>query len=104
MAYLVSQGAREIGIRIAMGATSDRVLYLVLRQGMQLTLLGVIIGLAGAFLLRRVMRDLLYGITPTDPITFLAIPAILAAVAFLACYVPARRAAAVNPMSSLRCE
>jgi predicted permease len=104
MAYLVSQGSRDIGIRIALGATRGGILGLVLRQGMVLALCGVAIGLAGAFALTRFMRSLLFGIAETDAVTFAAIPALLTLVALVASYIPARRAAKVDPIVSLRCE
>ena len=104
MAYMVSQGTREIGIRLALGATQTNILRLVVRQGMTLALTGVGIGLAGAFMLTRLMRSLLFGVQSTDPFTFVAIAALLTLVALLASYIPARRAARIDPMVSLRCE
>jgi len=104
MAYLVNQGAREIGIRIALGATQRNILNLIVRKGMALAFSGVLIGLAAAFALTRLMRTLLFGINSSDPVTFLAIALLLAAVAFLASYIPARRAARIDPMLSLRSE
>ena len=104
MAYMVSQGTREIGIRLALGATQNNILRLVVRQGMALALTGVAIGLVGAFVLTRLMRSLLFGVKSTDPLTFVAIASLLAAIALLASYIPARRAARIDPMVSLRCE
>jgi ABC-type antimicrobial peptide transport system permease subunit len=104
MAYMVNQGTREIGIRLALGATQKNILQLILRQGMILALTGVAIGLAGAFALTRLMRSLLFGVRSTDPLTFVAIAALLTLIALLASYVPARRAARIDPMVSLRCE
>jgi predicted permease len=104
MAYLVSQGTREIGIRLALGASQDGILGLIVRQGIILAVAGVAIGLVGALALTRLMAGLLYGVTPTDPSTFAVIPAVLILVALLASYIPARRAAQVDPMVSLRCE
>jgi predicted permease len=104
LTYLVSQGAREIGIRVALGATRGRIAALVLRQGVVLAGVGVAIGLAGAFALTRSMRSLLFGIAPTDWLTFSAAPALLVAVALVASWLPARRAARVDPMVTLRCE
>jgi predicted permease len=104
MAYMVNQGTREIGIRLALGATQSNILRLVVRQGMTLALTGVGIGLAGAFALTRLMRSLLFGVKSTDPVTFVAIAALLSAIALVASYIPARRAARIDPMVSLRCE
>jgi putative ABC transport system permease protein len=104
MAYMVSQGTREIGIRLALGATPAHILRLVVRQGMLLAAVGVGIGLIGAFTLTRLMRSLLFGVQSTDPLTFVAIAALLALIALLASYIPARRAARIDPMVSLRCE
>jgi ABC-type antimicrobial peptide transport system permease subunit len=104
MAYLVSQGTREIGIRMALGATQRGILGLVVRQGMTLALSGVTIGLIAAFALTRLMRSLLFGVNATDPFTFAAIAFLLALIALVASYVPAHRAARIDPMISLRCE
>src|SRR5579872_574534 len=104
MAYLVNQGTRELGIRIALGASQRNILSLVVRQGMVLAFSGVTIGLAAAFVLTRLMRSLLFGVEATDPITFAGISLLLAAIALLACYVPAQRAARIDPLISLRCE
>jgi predicted permease len=104
MAYLVNQGNRELGIRIALGATPRNILNLVVKQGMALAVAGVTIGLAAAFLLTRLIQSLLFGVNATDPLTFVGIAVLLAAVALLACYVPARRAARIDPLISLRCD
>jgi predicted permease len=104
MACIVSQGTQEIGIRIALGATQAGILRLIVFQGMVLALTGVALGLAGAFALTHFVSGLLYGITATDATTFAAIPLILVLVALFAVFVPARRAARVDPMVSLRCE
>lgn len=104
MAYLVNQGAREIGIRMALGATQRDILRLVVRQGMTLALTGVAIGLTGAFLLTRLIRSLLFGVEATDPLTFVGISLLLAVIALLASYIPAQRAARIDPMMSLRCD
>lgn len=104
MAYLVSQGTRELGIRMALGATQRTILRLVIRQGMFLALCGVGIGLIAAVGFARLVSGLLFGVRATDPLTFAAIAGLLAAVALLASYIPARRAARIDPMISLRSE
>ena len=104
MSYTVSQRKREIGIRLALGAQSGNVLQMVLKQGAKLTLVGVAIGIGAAFGLTRLMTHLLFGVAAHDPLTFVAVAALLLLIALLACYIPARRAALVNPMVALRCE
>src|SRR5262249_42057158 len=104
MAYLVNQGTRELGIRMALGASQRDILSLVVRQGMVLAVSGVSIGLVAAFLLARLIRNLLFGVNANDPITFAGISLLLAVVALLASYIPARRAARIDPLVSLRCE
>jgi predicted permease len=104
MTYTVSQRTREIGIRMALGATLRDVLGLVVSQGLRMALVGVALGLAGAFALTRVLERLLLGVGTTDFVTFVGVPALLIAVALLACYIPARRAARVNPLVALRHE
>jgi predicted permease len=104
MAYLVAQGTRELGIRLALGASPANLRALVVRQGMAVAIVGVALGLAGAFALTRFMRALLFGVRETDPLTFAAIGTMLALIALVASYVPARRASRVDPIVSLRTE
>jgi putative ABC transport system permease protein len=104
MSYSVSQRTHEIGIRMALGAQTGDVLKLVVRHGMALTLTGIVIGLAASFALTRVMAGLLFGVSATDPLTFAVIAIVLTGVALAACFVPARRAAKVDPMVALRYE
>jgi putative ABC transport system permease protein len=104
MAYRVNQRAHEIGVYIALGAQHRDVLRLVMRDGAKLALLGITFGLAGAIALTRVMVSLLFEVEPTDPPTLIGVALLLAAVALLACYIPARRALNIHPMTALRCE
>jgi putative ABC transport system permease protein len=104
IAYAVAQRTRELGVRMALGATRRHVLGLVLGQGARLTLIGVALGTSAALVLSRVVASLLYGIEPTDPVTFFAVPTTLAAVAVLASYAPARRAMRVDPLVAMRAE
>ena len=104
MAYSVSRRTREIGVRMAMGAGEGNVLRLILTQGLWTTAAGILIGLAGALVLTRTMQSLLFGVSPTDPLTLAGVALLLAAVALFACYIPARRATQVDPLVALRYE
>jgi putative ABC transport system permease protein len=104
MALAVSQRLREIGIRMALGAQPASILQMVLRQGLGLAALGVAIGLVGSFALTGLVKSLLFEVKPTDPLTFAGVAVVLAAAAAIATYVPARRAANVDPIQALRCE
>ena len=104
MSYVVAQRTRELGIRMALGAQTRDVLKLVVRQGMGLTLLGAAIGVAGAVALTRMMKSWLFGVSPTDPLTFAVAALLLTIVALLSCWIPARRAAKVDPITTLRFE
>jgi len=104
MSYSVVQRTHEIGIRMALGAQTSDVMRLVIRKGMKLTLIGIAIGLGASLALTRLMKTLLFGISATDWVTYSEIAVLLAVVAFLACFLPARRASQVDPMIALRQE
>jgi putative ABC transport system permease protein len=104
LAYLVSQRTQEIGVRIAIGATAGDVVRLFVREGAALALVGVACGLGGALLVTRALTTLLFGVTTTDPVTFTAVAGTLGGIALLASYLPARRAARVDPMTALRAD
>ncbi len=104
IAYLVGQGSREVGIRLALGASPANIMALIVRGGMTLAFWGVGIGIGGALVVSRLMRSLLFGVGVTDLVTFVAVPTLLACIAFLASYIPARRASRIDPSTSLRCE
>jgi putative ABC transport system permease protein len=98
----VTQGSHDIGVRMALGASRHSILGMVVRQGLELTGAGIVIGLIGAVVLTRVMASLLFGVSATDLVTFAAVPVVLMATALLACYLPARRATRVDPVIALR--
>jgi putative ABC transport system permease protein len=104
MAYFVTRRHKEIGIRMALGAQRNDVLKLILVEGMGLAVIGVALGLVASFALTRIIANLLFGIGPTDPATLIGVSFLLTSVAFLACWIPARRASRVDPMIILRAE
>ena len=104
ISYAVAQRTHEIGVRMALGAQPLDVLRLVLRQGMVLTIAGLLVGIAVGLVATRVLSDMLFGVTPRDPLTFVGVPLLLLLVAFFACYIPARRATRIDPLAALRCD
>jgi putative ABC transport system permease protein len=104
LAYFVAQHTQEFGVRLALGAQQRDIFGLVLKKGMRPVLLGILVGLAAAFALTRLMKGLLFEVSATDPVTFGQVALSLAGVALLACYLPARRATRVDPIVALRCE
>jgi putative ABC transport system permease protein len=104
MSYAVSRRTREIGVRMALGAEPRAVLRLVVGQGMGVALAGAGVGLVAALLLTRMMAGILYGVRPTDPVTYVTVAAVLLAIALAASWIPARRAARIDPMKALRSE
>jgi putative ABC transport system permease protein len=104
MAYAVTERTHEIGLRMALGAGSREIMRLVMRQGTRIMMIGVVLGVAGALALSRVMANFVFGVKPRDPVTFVFVTAFVAVIALLASFIPARRATKVNPMVALRNE
>jgi putative ABC transport system permease protein len=104
ISYTVTQSTRELGIRMALGAQQKDIFVLIVGHGLVLATFGIVCGIGGAMMMTRLMNTLLYGVGPTDPSTFMAMSAVMIAVTFLACVIPARRAVRVDPISALRCE
>jgi putative ABC transport system permease protein len=104
MSYSVARRTHEIGVRMALGAERSDVLKLVIKKGLLLIVIGLVIGAGGALAVTRVLRSLLFGVTPTDPMTFVAVSLLLMVVGLVACYIPALRATKIDPMVALRYE
>jgi len=104
LSYMVTERNREIGIRLALGAGNRQVVRLVLRQGISLALAGIAVGVAGALVLSRITESLLYGVTPSDPLTFGTVAGVITLVAVAACVVPTRRAMRVDPLTAIRAD
>jgi putative ABC transport system permease protein len=104
MTWSVGQRTREIGIRVALGAGSGEVLTMIIGYGLKLSALGLALGIAGAFALRRLLRGLVFDVSPSDPLIYAGVAALMLSVALLACYIPARRASRVDPLVALRWE
>jgi putative ABC transport system permease protein len=104
ISFVVSERTQEIGIRLALGANRGKILRMVLQQGLGLALAGTAVGIAAALIVAHLMAGLLFGVTPSDPLTFVGVAIVLTVVALAACYLPARRATKVDPLTSLRCE
>ena len=104
ISYLVSERTHEIGIRLALGAKRSEIMRMILRQGLELATAGAVVGLGGALIVSRLMTGLLYGVSPTDPLTFIGVTLVLTAVALAASYIPAMRAMRLDPMTTLHAE
>jgi ABC-type antimicrobial peptide transport system permease subunit len=104
LSCVVTERTREMGIRLSLGARPRDLLKLVVGQGMIMTLIGLVIGVGASFALTRLIEKFLFGVSPTDPLIFAMIPILLAGVALIACWIPARRATKVDPLVALRCE
>jgi ABC-type antimicrobial peptide transport system permease subunit len=104
VAHAIRQRTREIGVMMALGASTRKIFVMVIRQGMRDVLLGLMLGLAGSFLLTRWLSSSVFGVTPNDPLTFILVALLLIVISFLACYLPARRATQVDPSTVLRSE
>ena len=104
LSYVVSQRTQEIGVRMALGAETTQVQKMVVAQGIRISVIGLVVGLLGSAALTRLLQGLLFGTAPLDPLTFVAMSVLLLAVGLLASYLPARKAAAVDPVESMRIE